>query len=101
MSDKVREISLHNRYSHRAGGGVGLSPREDHDSQYGAGNGGSEDIPNRVKALEDKVSTTAIDIAVLKETVATKETLHKELNFQTWKIIEALVIAVSMAVLIK
>lgn len=72
-----------------------------HEHKKGGGNGGGNDMLDRVKALEDKVSTMAIDIAVLKETVATKETLHKELNSQTWKIIAALVIAVSMAVLTK
>jgi len=75
---------------------------DDYDTnRHGSGGGGGGDMLDRVKALEDKVSTMAIDIAVLKETVATKETLHKELNSQTWKIVAALVIAVSMAVLTK
>lgn len=75
---------------------------DDYDTiRYGSGNGGGGDMLERVKALEDKVSTMVTDIAILKETVATKESLHKELNSQTWKIVTALVIAVLMAVLSK
>ncbi|HAK6117976.1 TPA: hypothetical protein H2R31_003027 [Salmonella enterica] len=62
-------------------------------------------MSQRVKYLEDKLSDIAIDVAVLKDKMATKEDisnvkieLHKDLNTQTWKIISALVIAVLLAV---
>lgn len=55
----------------------------------------------RVKNLETKVTSLVTDVAVLKETVATKESLHKELNSQTWKIVVALVVAVCLAVFSK
>lgn len=72
---------------------------------YGVQSGGGDDMSQRVKYLEDKLSDIAIDVAVLKDKMATKEDisnvkieLHKELNTQTWKIISALVIAVLLAV---
>ncbi|MBN5322988.1 hypothetical protein JY479_23560 [Serratia marcescens] len=62
----------------------------------------------RVKKLEEKMSSIAVDVAILKDKVATKEDiqsnkveLHKELNAQTWKIVVALVVAVTLAVLSK
>ncbi|EOE7048797.1 TPA: hypothetical protein ACJJ17_005087 [Enterobacter hormaechei subsp. xiangfangensis] len=76
-------------------------PHSVHDGSHGNGNGGGDDMLERVKNLETKVTSLVTDVAVLKETVATKEALHKELNSQTWKIIVALVVAVSMAVLSK
>ncbi len=96
-SDKVVELRPNQNVARHDGNIVASGSYYRH----GNGNGGGGDMLDRVKALEDKVSTMAIDVAVLKETVATKETLHKELNAQTWKIIAALVIAVAMAVLTK
>jgi hypothetical protein len=79
-----------------------------HTIRHGDGNGGGSDMLERVKKLEEKMSSVAIDVAILKDKVATKEDiqsskveLHKELNAQTWKIIGAIVIAISIAVLSK
>lgn len=76
--------------------------------QHGGGNGEGGDMLERVKRLEEKMSSVAIDVAILKDKVATKEDiqsskveLHKELNAQTWKIIGAIVIAITLAVLSK
>ncbi|EHN8732546.1 hypothetical protein RS554_000265 [Enterobacter hormaechei] len=62
----------------------------------------------RVKELETKVATLVIDVAIIKDKLASKEDiqsvkteLHKELNAQTWKIITALVITVLLAVFSK
>ncbi|MBX9066225.1 emp24/gp25L/p24 family protein [Klebsiella aerogenes] len=55
----------------------------------------------RVKKLEEKVSSISSDLAVIKATMCTKEELHKELNSQTWKIIIALVVTVLIALLSK
>ncbi|CAH0294743.1 hypothetical protein EEAAV_10180 [Rahnella aceris] len=65
------------------------------------GNGGGDDMLERVKALEEKMTSMITDIAILKETVATKESLHKELNAQTWKIVVAIIVVVIMALLSK
>lgn len=80
---------------------VARTDSEDHNPEYGSGNGGGDDMLDRIKVLEEKTSALAVDVAVLKETVATKESLHKELNSQTWKIVLALVITVLIAVLSK
>ncbi|MCR1319998.1 hypothetical protein NR352_24030 [Enterobacter soli] len=76
-------------------------PQSVHDNKHGNGNGGGDDMLERVKNLETKVTSLVTDVAVLKETVATKESLHKELNSQTWKIVVALVVAVCLAVFSK
>ncbi|MCW2473393.1 hypothetical protein J5067_02025 [Candidatus Symbiopectobacterium sp. NZEC151] len=55
----------------------------------------------RVKNLENKVSTLSTDVAVIKATMCTKEDLHKELNGQTWKIVIALIVTVLIALLSK
>lgn len=69
------------------------------------GGGGGDDMLQRVKELEVKVSTLVTDVAIIKDKLATKEDiqsvkteLHKELNAQTWKIITALVITLLIAV---
>lgn len=80
---------------------IATTPSRPHTPHHGDGNGGGSDMLERVKALENKVDSLVIDIAVLKETVATKESLHKELGSQTWKIVAALVITVCLAVLSK
>lgn len=73
---------------------------------HGGSGGGGDDMHQRVKHLEDKLSDIAIDVAILKDKAATKEDIanvkvdfHKALNNQTWKIISALFIAVLLAVL--
>ncbi|WP_260440724.1 hypothetical protein [Serratia marcescens] len=79
-----------------------------HTTKHSDGNGGGSDMLERVKKLEEKMSSIAVDVAILKDKVATKEDiqsnkveLHKELNAQTWKIVVALVVAVTLAVLSK
>lgn len=79
-----------------------------HDERHGGGNGGGDDMLQRVKELEGKVATLMTDVAIIKEKLATKEDiqsvkteLHKELNSQTWKIITAVVITVLFAVFSK
>ena len=72
------------------------------------GNGGGDDVLQRIKDLEAKVLTLTTDVAIIKDKLATKEDiqsvkteLHKELGSQTWKIITALVVTVAVAVLSK
>ncbi|EQB4715460.1 hypothetical protein QU819_01530 [Enterobacter roggenkampii] len=75
---------------------------------FNGGDGGGDDVLQRVKDLEAKVATLVTDVAIIKDKLATKEDiqsvkteLHKELNAQTWKIIAALVITVLLAVFSK
>ncbi len=77
----------------------GQSSQADTPYEHGGGNGGGDQMLERVKKLEEKVVSLGTDLAVIKATMSTKEDLHKELNNQTWKIILALVVAVLMAVL--
>lgn len=79
----------------------GQSTDDGREYKHGDGNGGGDDMLERVKKLEEKVIALGSDIAVIKATICTKEDLHKELNGQTWKIVTALVIAVLLAVLSK
>ncbi|ENU4093881.1 hypothetical protein SPM17_01605 [Enterobacter hormaechei subsp. xiangfangensis] len=79
-----------------------------HNTEHGSGSGGGDDMLQRVKELETKVATLVIDVAIIKDKLASKEDiqsvkteLHKELNAQTWKIITALVITVLLAVFSK
>ncbi|AUX94264.1 hypothetical protein [Mixta gaviniae] len=75
---------------------------DDYDTiRHGSGNGGGNDMLERVKKLEEQVAAIGTDIAVIKATLCTKEDLQKELNGQTWKIIIALVVSVLIAVLSK
>lgn len=76
--------------------------------RHGSGNGGGDDMLERVKDLETKVATLVTDVAIIKDKLASKEDiqsvkteLHKELNNQTWKIIGSLVVAVLIAVFSK
>ncbi|WP_244649606.1 hypothetical protein [Pantoea agglomerans] len=69
--------------------------------KFGGGDGGGDDMLERVKKLEEKVAVIGSDIAVIKATICTKEDLQRELNGQTWKIIIALVVTVLIAVLSK
>ncbi|WP_261977365.1 MULTISPECIES: hypothetical protein [Enterobacter] len=75
---------------------------------FNGGDGGGDDVLQRVKDLEAKVATLVTDVAIIKDKLATKEDiqsvkteLHKELNAQTWKIIAVLVITVLLAVFSK
>ncbi|MCS3430024.1 hypothetical protein [Klebsiella sp. BIGb0407] len=82
---------------------------EDHERANDfSGGGGGDDMLQRIKDLEVKVSALTTDIAVIKDKIATKEDIqavkteiHKELGSQTWKIVLALVITVTLAVLSK
>lgn len=82
---------------------------DDYDTgKHGGGNGGGDDMLQRVKDLEVKVATLVTDVAIIKDKLASKEDIqsvktemHKELNAQTWKIIGSLVVAVLIAVLSK
>lgn len=81
---------------------------DDDYNGFNGGNGGGDDMLQRVKDLEAKVATIVTDVAIIKDKLATKEDiqsvkteLHKELNAQTWKIITALVITVLIAVFSK
>lgn len=89
-------------------GAVALPREQDHNPKHGNGNGGGDDMLQRVKDLEIKVATLVTDVAIIKDKLASKEDIqsvktemHKELNAQTWKIIGSLVIAVLIAVLSK
>ncbi|MBB3189218.1 hypothetical protein [Halomonas cerina] len=54
------------------------------------GGGEPPDMEQRLRSLEQEVH-------VIRETMATREDLHKELNAQTWKMVTALI--ASMAVM--
>lgn len=68
---------------------------------HDGGNGGGDNMLQRVKELEKDVQQMKTDIAVIKETMCTKAYLHQELNGQTWKIILALVVTVLISLLAK
>lgn len=68
---------------------------------HDGGNGGGDDMLQRVKELEKDVQQMKTDIAVIKETMCTKAYLHQELNGQTWKIIGAMIVTVLMSLLAK
>ncbi|MDP8858634.1 MULTISPECIES: hemolysin XhlA [Serratia] len=51
--------------------------------QHGGGNGGGNDMLDRVKKLEDQVLTLVTDIAVIKSNYVTKADLHEEISKQT------------------
>ena len=72
MNDKVQEISLHTRYLYKGGNAVDLSLEEDHSSMHGGGNGGGDDMLQRVKDLEVKVATLVTDVAIIKDKLASK-----------------------------
>lgn len=84
---------------------VESAPDMPHDNVHGGGDGGGNDMLQRVKELEVKVATLITDVAIIRDKLASKEDiqsvkteLHKELGAQTWKIITALVLTVLLAV---
>ena len=54
-----------------------------HDRSYSDGNGGGDDMLDRVKKLESQVLTLVTDIAVIKSNYVTKADLHEEISKQT------------------
>lgn len=53
------------------------------DENHGGGSGGGEDMLQRVKDLESKVSSLVTDVAIIKSNYATKADLHEEIGKQT------------------
>ncbi|MEL5468220.1 hypothetical protein PTR80_03600 [Serratia nevei] len=80
-------------------------------TRYGDGNGGGDDMLERVKKLEEKLSTLTTDIAVIKSNYATasdvasvktevanaKADLHSALRLQALTIIGSMIAIVSIA----
>lgn len=111
MTETVKEISLHPRYAHSGSSAIDLSAEGDHASMHGGGNGGGGDMLERVKKLEEKLSTLAIDIAVIKSNYATgsdiasvktevanaKADLHSALRLQALTIIGSMIAIVGIA----
>lgn len=81
------------------------------DGKFGDGNGGGDDMLERIKKLEEKVSTLVTDIAVIKSNYATgsdiasvktevanaKADLHSALRLQALTIIGSMIAIVSVA----
>lgn len=86
-------------------------PEHPHTTKHGDGNGGGDDMLERVKKLEEKLSTLATDIAVIKSNYATgsdvasvktevanaKADLHSALRLQALTIIGSMIAIVSIA----
>ncbi|EMF0788433.1 hypothetical protein V2E64_002919 [Klebsiella aerogenes] len=84
---------------------------DDHDSTGGGGSGGGDNMQQRVKLLEEKVSSITTDIAVIKSNYATKEDtatikveiaqakaeLHSALRTQAMTIIGSMIAIVGIA----
>lgn len=69
MNDKVKEISLHSRFSHRSRTAINTSISEEHDGTYGGGNGGGSDMQARVAKLESDVEYIKRDINDVKSDI--------------------------------
>ncbi|MGF6234169.1 uncharacterized protein (UPF0335 family) [Leclercia sp. 1548] len=81
------------------------------DGKFGDGNGGGDDMLERIKKLEEKVSTLVTDIAVIKSNYATgsdiasvktevanaKADLHSALRLQALTIIGSMIAIVGVA----
>lgn len=62
---------------------VDSSSRDSHNPKNGNGNGGGDDMLERVKKLEAQLLTLVTDIAVVKSNYVTKADLHEEISKQT------------------
>lgn len=62
---------------------VDSSSRDSHNAKNGNGNGGGDDMLERVKKLEAQLLTLVTDIAVVKSNYVTKADLHEEISKQT------------------
>jgi hypothetical protein len=58
-------------------------PSAPHTIKHGDGDGGGDDMLDRVKKLEGQVLTLVSDIAVIKSNYVTKADLHEEISKQT------------------
>ncbi|WP_435952701.1 hypothetical protein [Dryocola sp. BD626] len=66
-------------------------------SKHGGGNGGGENMLERVKKLEDQMASLVTDVAIIKSNYATKADLHEELGKQTKWIAVTIIGTVSVA----
>jgi hypothetical protein len=56
---------------------------EDHTISHDGGNGGGDDMLERVKKLESQMLSLLTDVAVIKSNYVTKADLHEEISKQT------------------
>ncbi|OKP29795.1 hypothetical protein BSQ40_07995 [Serratia fonticola] len=82
-----------------------------HDNKHGGGSGGGDDMLERVKKLEEKLTVLATDVAVIKSNYATgsdiasvkievanaKADLHSALRLQALTIIGSMIAIVGIA----
>lgn len=55
----------------------------DHTPSHDGGNGGEDDMLERVKKLESQMLSLLTDVAVIKSNYVTKADLHEEISKQT------------------
>lgn len=77
---------------------VDSAPLVPHNPKHGGGNGGDNDMLERVKKLEDQILSIVTDVAVIKSNYVTKADLHEEISKQT-KWIAATIIGTTAAAL--
>lgn len=71
---------------------------DDYDTtRHGGGNGGGDNMLERVKKLEDQMASLVTDVAIIKSNYATKADLHEELGKQTKWIAVTIIGTVSVA----
>ncbi|WP_244635478.1 hypothetical protein [Pantoea agglomerans] len=71
---------------------------DDYDTiRHGSGNGGGGDMLDRVKKLEDQMTSLVTDVAIIKSNYATKADLHEEIGKQTKWIALTIIGTVSVA----